>query len=110
MRLTTAGESHGKALVAIIEGLPARLSIDQSAIDKELSLRQKGYGRSARQSIENDKVEILSGVRGGKTLGSPVALCVWNKDYENAEKYMSSDVIEEDVREAYLFDPYILEV
>ena len=83
MRLTTAGESHGKALVAIIEGLPAQLAIDEDQINAELALRQQGYGRSARQTIETDRVEILSGVRDGKTLGSPVALLVMNRDYEN---------------------------
>ena len=83
MKLTTAGESHGKALIAVIEGLPAHLKIDKGIIDEELALRQGGYGRGARQRIEQDKVEILTGVRGGETLGSPVTLCIYNRDYEN---------------------------
>lgn len=94
MKLTTAGESHGKALVAIIEGLPARLAIDENEINEELALRQKGFGRSARQTIECDRAEILSGVRDGKTLGSPVTLCVFNRDYENCKNYMSAGKID----------------
>ena len=90
MKLTTAGESHGKALVAIIEGLPAHLKINVDRINLELALRQKGYGRGARQNIEKDEVEILSGVRNGETLGSPIALCVWNKDYKNWADCMSA--------------------
>ncbi|MBR2341575.1 MAG: chorismate synthase [Clostridia bacterium] len=89
MKLTTAGESHGKALVAIIEGVPAHLKINLDKINTELALRQKGYGRGARQKIEQDKAELLSGVRNGETLGSPIALCIWNKDYVNCLEYMS---------------------
>ena len=91
MRVTTAGESHCKALVAIIEGIPAGLKLDISAIDKQLALRQSGYGRGARQKLESDKVEILSGVRGGVTLGSPIALAVYNRDYENWKAYMAPE-------------------
>lgn len=91
MRVTTAGESHGKALVAIIEGMPAGLQLDISAIDKQLALRQSGYGRGARQKLESDKVEILSGVRNGVTLGSPIALAVYNRDYENWKAYMAPE-------------------
>ncbi len=90
MKLTTAGESHGKALVAIIEGVPAHLKINVDKINLELALRQKGYGRGARQNVEKDEVEILSGVRNGETLGSPIALCVWNKDYKNWADCMSA--------------------
>ncbi len=90
MKLTTAGESHGKALVAIIEGLPAHLRIDKEKINEELSLRQSGYGRGARQKLEKDEVEILTGVRDGETLGSPVTLCIYNKDFANWEKSMSA--------------------
>ena len=89
MKLTTAGESHGKALVAIIEGVPAHLKINLEAINSELSLRQKGYGRGARQKLEKDEIEILSGVRNGETLGSPIAFCIWNKDYQNWSDCMS---------------------
>src|ERR1044072_7556052 len=82
-KFITAGESHGKGLVAIIEGLPAGLTIDLSFINHELWRRQQGYGRGGRMKIEQDEVEILSGVRHGKTLGSPVALLVRNRDFEN---------------------------
>ena len=83
MKLTTAGESHGKGLIAILEGLPAGLALDVREMDAYLALRQSGYGRGARQKIESDRVEILSGVRDGVTLGSPLAIAVWNRDYEN---------------------------
>ena len=85
----TSGESHGQALTAIIEGLPSNLKIDVEEINKYLALRQSGYGRGARQKIETDRVQILSGVRNCLTLGSPVCLMVENKDYKNWEEYMS---------------------
>jgi chorismate synthase len=91
MRLTTAGESHGKALVAIIEGLPAHLPVATENINATLSLRQGGFGRGGRQKIEKDKVEILTGVRNGETLGSPVTLCIYNKDFANWEGCMSAE-------------------
>ena len=91
MKLTTAGESHGKALIGIMEGLPANLEIDIEEIDKYLALRQGGYGRGGRQKIEKDKVEILSGVRCRKTLGSPLAFLIKNSDYSNWEKYMAPE-------------------
>ena len=83
MKLSTAGESHGKTLIGIIEGLPSNLEIDINQINYYLALRQSGYGRGGRQKIESDKVEILSGVRNCKTLGSPVSFSVVNADYEN---------------------------
>jgi chorismate synthase len=88
-RFNTAGESHGKAQVAIVEGVPAGLAIDVDAIDRELWRRQQGYGRGGRMKIESDKVEILSGVRHGKTLGSPIALSIENKDFEHWQDVMS---------------------
>lgn len=91
MKIATAGESHGKGLFCIMEGLPAGLVIDQKEIDAYLALRQSGYGRGARQKIEHDRAEILSGVRGGVTLGSPVTLAVWNRDYENWKEYMAPE-------------------
>ena len=91
MKISTAGESHGKGLFCIMEGLPAGLVIDQKEIDAYLELRQSGYGRGARQKIEHDRAEILSGVRGGVTLGSPVTLAVWNRDYENWKEYMAPE-------------------
>lgn len=91
LRYLTAGESHGKGLITILEGFPSHLKVTAGEINVELSRRQMGYGRGGRMSIEKDQVEILSGVRNGFTLGSPIALYVKNKDYENWEKIMSPD-------------------
>jgi chorismate synthase len=83
LRLATAGESHGPALVAILTGLPAGLVLDRDAIDADLRRRQEGYGRSPRQKIEQDRVEVLAGLRHGRTLGTPLALVVRNADHKN---------------------------
>jgi chorismate synthase len=83
LRLASAGESHGPALVAIVTGLPAGLRLDRDAIDADLARRQEGYGRSPRQRIERDTVEVLAGLRHGVTLGTPLALVVRNRDHEN---------------------------
>ena len=83
LRLASAGESHGPALVAILTGLPAGLELDRDAIDADLKRRQEGYGRSPRQQIEQDRVEVLAGLRHGRTLGTPVALMVRNVDHKN---------------------------
>jgi len=83
LRLTSAGESHGPALVAILTGLPAGLLLDRAAIDADLRRRQQGYGRSPRQQLEQDEVEVLAGLRHGKTLGTPLALVVANRDHKN---------------------------
>ena len=91
MKLTTAGESHGKALIGIIEGLPSNLKIDIDEINKYLSLRQSGYGRGGRQKIERDSVEIISGVRNLVTLGSPLSFAIINKDYDNWREYMAPE-------------------
>ncbi len=96
MKLTTAGESHGRALVAIIEGLPAHLTIDIDKINEQLALRQSGFGRGARQKLEKDCVEILTGVRNRETLGSPVTLCIFNRDYANWESCMSAGECDEE--------------
>src|SRR5436190_81470 len=88
-RFTTAGESHGRALVAIVEGLPAGLPIDIDQINRELWRRQQGYGRGARMKIEQDRVEILSGVRHGLALGSPLSLMIENKDWDNWQDIMA---------------------
>jgi chorismate synthase len=93
-KFTTAGESHGKALAAIVEGIPAGLPIDIAAINHDLWRRQQGYGRGGRMKIETDTVEILSGVRHGKTLGSPIALTIENKDFVHWQDVMSADVPE----------------
>jgi chorismate synthase len=83
LRLSSAGESHGPALVAIVTGLPAGLMLDQGAIDADLKRRQEGYGRSPRQQIEQDRIEVLAGLRRGRTLGTPLALVVRNNDHKN---------------------------
>ena len=89
LELVTAGESHGPALVAIVSGLPAGLTLEKAAIDDDLRRRQQGYGRSPRQQIETDTVEVLSGLRHGRTLGTPLSLLVRNRDHENWEWGMS---------------------
>src|SRR2546423_12545719 len=89
LQLVTAGESHGPALVAIVTGLPAGLVLDKQAIDRDLRRRQEGYGRSPRQRIESDAVEVLAGLRHGRTLGTPLALVVGNRDHENWKWGMS---------------------
>jgi len=89
LQLTTAGESHGPALLAIVTGLPAGLVLDRDAIDSDLARRQEGYGRSPRQKLEQDRVEVLAGLRHGRTLGTPLALVVRNRDHANWEWGMS---------------------
>jgi chorismate synthase len=88
LRFLTAGESHGKGLTAILEGIPANLAITEDYINRELARRQKGYGRGGRMKIEKDKVDILSGIRFGKTIGSPISMVIWNRDYENWKERM----------------------
>ena len=89
LRFTTAGESHGKALVTIVEGLPAGLPVSAEWVDHELARRMQGYGRGARMKIERDHIEWLSGVRAGETLGSPVAMLIPNRDWVNWEDVMA---------------------
>jgi len=89
IRFLTAGESHGRGLVCIIEGLPANLELSSGYINRELERRQRGYGRGGRMKIEKDRVQILSGVRFGKTLGGPIALFIENKDWENWKEKMA---------------------
>lgn len=89
MRYLTAGESHGPALTAIIEGFPAGLELDVELINRELARRQSGYGRGARMKIESDRVEVLSGLRFGRTLGSPLTLQIKNRDFANWETRMA---------------------
>lgn len=91
LRFTTAGESHGRALIAIVEGLPAGLPVQPEYIDRELRRRQLGYGRGGRMRIEKDHAEILSGVRHGLTLGSPLALLIENKDWPNWTDVMAAE-------------------
>src|SRR6266850_6713437 len=99
-RFTTAGESHGRALVAIVEGLPAGLPVDVALINRELERRQWGYGRGGRMKIEQDRVEILSGVRHGLTLGSPIAMTIANRDWANWQKPMAIEPLDLDDAEA----------
>ena len=89
LRFMTAGESHGLQLTAILEGIPAGVKIDKEAIDKDLFRRQQGYGRGGRMKIETDKVDIVSGVRFGETIGSPITLIVKNRDWENWQERMA---------------------
>src|SRR5829696_9878417 len=91
LRFTTAGESHGRALVAVLEGLPAGLPVNVEQVNRELERRQWGYGRGGRMKIERDRVEIISGVRHGLTLGSPLALMIENKDWANWTEVMSAE-------------------
>ncbi|HZX21137.1 MAG TPA: chorismate synthase [Clostridia bacterium] len=95
LRYLTAGESHGKCLTGIIEGFPSNVPIDIDKINTDLKRRQMGYGRGDRMKIEQDSIEILSGIRDGKTLGSPIAFVIQNRDYVNWEKYMDPAKIED---------------
>src|ERR1700726_2738750 len=92
LRFLTAGESHGQALVTILEGMPAGLTIDFDAVTAELRRRQTGYGRGRRMAIESDRAQVLSGVRHGLTTGGPVALLIPNKDWENWQKTMAVEL------------------
>src|SRR5437588_12161646 len=83
LRYYTAGESHGETLVAFLSGIPAGLEVDQTFLDRELWRRQQGFGRGGRMKIETDKAHIVSGVRHGKTIGSPIAMLLENKDWKN---------------------------
>ena len=91
IRFFTSGESHGRALTGILEGIPSGFSITSEDIDSELRRRQGGYGRGGRMKIESDHAEILSGVRWGKTLGSPISILIENKDWKNWQEGMSVD-------------------
>jgi chorismate synthase len=105
LTFTTAGESHGPGLVAIVEGMPAGLELDRGALDREMARRQLGHGRGGRMKIESDAVEIRSGVRHGRTLGSPVAVLVANRDYPNWEERMSPWPVDAEVEESHLPRP-----
>jgi chorismate synthase len=89
LRFLTAGESHGRALVVILEGIPAGLRVDADAVARELRRRQGGYGRGRRMAIESDRADILSGVRGGETIGGPIAMTIENRDWPNWQQTMS---------------------
>jgi chorismate synthase len=91
MRFTTAGESHGRGLMAILEGMPAGLPLTADRVNAELKRRMAGYGRGARMKIESDAVEFVAGVRAGETLGSPIAMVVWNRDWEHWQDVMAPE-------------------
>src|SRR5574340_1325774 len=95
LRFQTAGESHGQALVAVLSGLPAGLRLDFDFINRELKRRQGGYGRGGRMKIESDTAQFLSGVRHGKTIGSPIAILIENRDWKNWQESMSVEDLPE---------------
>ena len=101
LRFTTAGESHGPGLVAIVEGMPAGLELSRERIDRDLARRQLGHGRGGRMKIERDAVEVRAGVRHGRTLGSPIALLVANRDYANWEDRMNPWPVDAEVEEVH---------
>src|SRR5919204_608139 len=105
LRFTTAGESHGPGLVAVVEGLPAGLELRPEDIDRDLARRQLGHGRGGRMKIESDRAVVTSGVRHGRTLGSPVALRIENRDFANWEERMNPWPVEADVAEVHLPRP-----
>ena len=98
LRYLTSGESHGQSLITIIDGLPSNIELNIDEINEELKKRQGGYGRGGRMKIEKDKINIIGGVRGKKTLGAPISFEIKNKDFENWIKYMSpmDEINEED--------------
>ena len=104
-RFTTAGESHGPGLITIVEGLPAGLELRPEDLDDDLARRQLGHGRGGRMKIEKDRAEVMSGIRHGRTLGSPVALRIDNRDYANWEERMNPWPVEAEVDEVHLPRP-----
>ncbi len=105
LRFTTAGESHGPGLVAIVEGLPAGLEVARDDLDRDLARRQLGHGRGGRMKIESDRADVTAGLRHGRTLGSPVAIRVANRDYANWEERMNPWPVEAAVDEVHLPRP-----
>ena len=105
LRFTTAGESHGPGLVAIVEGLPAGLELNRETLDRDMARRQLGHGRGGRMKIESDTVEIRSGLRHGRTLGSPIAVLVANRDYPNWDERMNPWPVDAEVEESHLPRP-----
>lgn len=105
IRFLTAGESHGRALAGILEGMPAGLAISEEQIAEDLRRRQQGYGRGERMKIEEDHAQILAGVRYGETLGSPIALLIENRDAQNWRQQMRTDAPPENDRSTPLTTP-----
>src|ERR687893_685037 len=105
IRFTTSGESHGPGLTAIVEGLPAGLPLTQDDLDRDLARRQLGHGRGGRMKIESDRADVISGIRHGTTLGSPVTIRIQNRDYANWEERMNPWPVDGDVAEVHLPRP-----
>src|SRR4029450_2197358 len=105
LRFTTAGESHGPGLTAVLEGLPAGLELSLEELDRDLARRQLGHGRGGRMKIETDRAEVTAGVRHGRTLGGPVAIRIANRDYANWEERMSPWRVDGEVAEVHLPRP-----
>src|SRR5918996_1255200 len=105
LRFTTAGESHGPGLTAVLEGLPAGLELSAEAINLDMARRQLGHGRGGRMKIEKDSAEVTSGIRHGLTLGSPVAMRIQNRDYANWEERMNPWPVGAPVEEVHLPRP-----
>src|SRR3954453_6284479 len=105
LRFTTAGESHGPGLTAIVEGLPAGLELSPEDLDRDLARRQLGHGRGGWMKIESDRADVTSGIRHGKTLGSPIALRIQNRDYANWEEQMNPWPVDAEVAEVHLPRP-----
>src|SRR3954449_2585726 len=105
LRFTTAGESHGPGLTAVVEGLPAGLELEPEGLDRDLARRQLGHGRGGRMKIESDRAEVTAGLRHGRTLGSPVALSVVNRDFANWEERMNPWPVDAEIEEVHLPRP-----
>jgi chorismate synthase len=105
IRFTTAGESHGPGLTAVVEGLPAGIEVTPEDIDSDLARRQLGHGRGGRMKIEKDRAEVTSGIRHGRTLGSPISLRIANRDYKNWEERMNPWPVDAEVAEVHLPRP-----
>lgn len=105
IKLITAGESHGKGLTTVVTGFPSNLEISKDYINEQLKRRQAGYGRGLRMKIESDQVEIISGIRHGKTLGSPISMIIWNKDWENWKESMSSEPVDKKIEKVTIPRP-----
>src|ERR671939_1356472 len=105
LRVVTAGESHGPGLTCVVEGLPAGLELDEETLNRDMARRQLGHGRGGRMKIERDRAEVTGGVRHGRTLGSPIALQVANRDYANWDERMNPWPVEADVPEVHLPRP-----
>src|SRR5918911_4342087 len=105
LRFTTAGESHGPGLLAVLEGLPAGLRLEPDDLDRDLARRQLGHGRGGRMKIESDRADVTAGLRHGRKLGSPVAIRVANRDYANWEERMNPWPVDGEVEEVHLPRP-----